>query len=135
MPREEDLPLVRGRILLGAQIARHGDLKHRHVCAYCDLVPDTVENRVTLAALRTLPALLQRGLDDALIKRARALLPRFEGVQVISRAAALALLHQWMEEDTPTGGAEEDDEFFRNLDASRTSNRLLFPPELKGITW
>ena len=51
------------------------------------------------------------------------------------RAAALALLHQWMEEDTPTGGAEEDDEFFRNLDASRTSNRLLFPPELKGITW
>jgi hypothetical protein len=51
------------------------------------------------------------------------------------RAAAVALLHQWMEEDAPIGGAEEDDEFFRNLDASRTSNRLLFPPELKGITW
>jgi len=51
------------------------------------------------------------------------------------RAAAIALLQQWMEEDAPTEGAEEDDEFFRHLDASRTSNRLLFPPELKGITW
>jgi len=51
------------------------------------------------------------------------------------RAAALALLQQWMKEDTPTGGSEKDDEFFRNLDASRTSNRLFFPPELKGITW
>ncbi len=51
------------------------------------------------------------------------------------RAAAIAQLHQWMEEDTPTGDAEEDDEFFRDLDASRTSNRPLFPPELKGITW
>ena len=51
------------------------------------------------------------------------------------RAAAIAMLHQWMEEDAPTAGAVEDDEFFRNLDASRTSNRLLFPPELKGITW
>lgn len=51
------------------------------------------------------------------------------------RAAAIALLHQWIEEDAPTEGAEEEDEFFRHLDASRTSNRLLFPPELKGITW
>jgi hypothetical protein len=51
------------------------------------------------------------------------------------RAAAIALLHQWMEEDSPTVGADGDDEFFRDLDASRTSNRPLFPPELKGITW
>jgi len=51
------------------------------------------------------------------------------------RAAAIALLHQWMQEDAPTEGTEEEDEFFRHLDASRTSNRLLFPPELKGITW
>ena len=51
------------------------------------------------------------------------------------RAAALALLNQWMEEDSPMAGVDDDDEFFRNLDASRTSNRPLFPPELKGITW
>jgi hypothetical protein len=51
------------------------------------------------------------------------------------RAAAIALLHQWMEEDAPTADGEEDDEFFRDLDASRTSNRPLFPPELKGISW
>jgi hypothetical protein len=51
------------------------------------------------------------------------------------RAAALALLHEWMKEDAPKEGSDEDEEFFRDLDASRTSNRSLFPPELKGITW
>ncbi len=51
------------------------------------------------------------------------------------RGAAIALLQEWMKEDAPSAGAEEEDEFFHNLDASRTSNRPLFPPELKGITW
>jgi hypothetical protein len=40
-----------------------------------------------------------------------------------------------MEEDAPTADAEEDDAFFRDLDASRTSNRPLFPPQFKGMTW
>lgn len=51
------------------------------------------------------------------------------------RAAAIAMLHQWIEEDTHKESSEDAEEFFRNLDASRTSNRPLFPPELKGITW
>jgi hypothetical protein len=53
------------------------------------------------------------------------------------RAAALALLHQWMEEDaaiTPEQ-SEKAEEFLRGLDAARTSNRPLFPPELKGTSW
>lgn len=53
------------------------------------------------------------------------------------RAAAIAMLHQWMEEDaaiTPEE-SEQAEELFRNLDADRTSNRPLFPPELKGISW
>jgi hypothetical protein len=53
------------------------------------------------------------------------------------RAAALALLRQWMEEDaalTPEE-SEQAEELFRDLDACRSSNRPLFPPELKGISW
>ena len=92
LPREEDLPLVRGRILLGEQLHRHGELKHRHVCAYADLTHDTPENRVLTAALRLLPALLRPGMDDRLVRRVRALLPRFAEVSVITKAQALALL-------------------------------------------
>jgi predicted transcriptional regulator len=51
------------------------------------------------------------------------------------RAAAIALLRGWMAEDAQAGDLEGAEEFFRNLDAARTSNRPLFPPELKGITW
>ncbi len=53
------------------------------------------------------------------------------------RKAAIAMLQQWMEEDaalTPED-SEQAEEFFRHLDADRTSNRSLFPPELKGISW
>lgn len=53
------------------------------------------------------------------------------------RAAAIAMLRQWMEEDAALAPdeSEQAEEFFRGLDAARTSNRPLFPPELKGITW
>lgn len=53
------------------------------------------------------------------------------------RAAAIALLHQWMEEDAAMSDedSEKAEEFLRSLDASRTSHRPLFPPELKGISW
>lgn len=53
------------------------------------------------------------------------------------RAAAIAMLRQWMEEDAALSPEEEaaNEEFFRGLDAARTSNRPLFPPELKGISW
>lgn len=53
------------------------------------------------------------------------------------RAAAIAMLRQWMEEDAALAPEDSElaEEFFRGLDAARTSNRPLFPPELKGITW
>ncbi len=53
------------------------------------------------------------------------------------RAAALATLQQWMEEDAALSEeqSERAEEFLRGLDAARTSNRPLFPAELKGITW
>jgi 5-methylcytosine-specific restriction enzyme subunit McrC len=92
VPARNDLPFVRGRIVLGEQLRLHGDLKDRHVCAYADLTADTAENRVMLAALRLLPALLDGSGEDRLVRRVRALLPRFEGVSVVSRAEALRLL-------------------------------------------
>jgi|SRR5579884_1605026 len=53
------------------------------------------------------------------------------------RAAAIAMLRQWMEEDAALAPEDSElaEEFFRGLDAARTSIRPLFPPELKGITW
>lgn len=90
VPSEDDLPFVRGRILLSQQVARHADLKERHVCAYADLTPDTPENRVLLATLRLVPSLAR---DHAsLVHRARALLPRFDSVTPVTRSRALALL-------------------------------------------
>ncbi len=91
-PRQEDLPLVRGRIVMAAQLRKHGDLKHRHVCLYADRTVDTAENRVAAATLRYLPALLQPRGEKELVRRVRALLPHFEGVRAISRSMALALV-------------------------------------------
>ena len=68
------------------------DLKDRHVCAYADLTSDTAENRVVLAALRLLPALLRGKEAGSLVRRVRALLPRFAGVTVVSHTQALGLL-------------------------------------------
>ncbi len=94
VPREEDLPVIRGRIVLGAQLRRHGDLKDRHVCAYAAFTPDTPENRIVATTLHALPALLAPTADRALARRARALAARLAGVQVIPRAEALALLRR-----------------------------------------
>ncbi len=91
VPQEEDLPFVRGRIVLGAQLRRHGDLKARHVCAYAAFTPDTPENRVVAATLRVLPGLLTGG-ERALARRARSLLARFAEVTPVGRSEALALL-------------------------------------------
>lgn len=92
MPAVADLPLVRGRILLGPQISRHADLKHSHICAYSDLTPDTPENRVLRAALNALPSLLVEGEARPLVRRARSLLARFNAVKPVTRTEALALL-------------------------------------------
>jgi plasmid stability protein len=53
------------------------------------------------------------------------------------RAAAIALLEQWMKEDENLSDEEaaENEEIFRNIDANRSPDRPLFPPDLKGITW
>jgi 5-methylcytosine-specific restriction enzyme subunit McrC len=90
--REERLPYVRGRILLGEQ-ARHGWLQHAHTCAYAEHGPDTPENRVIAATLRLIPALLSRHeAEQHLAARARSLLRHFGDVAPARRAEAIALL-------------------------------------------
>ena len=53
------------------------------------------------------------------------------------RAAALAMLREWMKEDEALSPEEEaaNMEFLRALDEHRPSYRKLLPPELKGISW
>jgi 5-methylcytosine-specific restriction enzyme subunit McrC len=90
--REERLPFVRGRIVLADQL-RRGPLLHMQSCRYADLSADTPENRVVSATLRLLPTLLE-GISEEkdLVKRARSLLSRFDGIGKISRGEAIALL-------------------------------------------
>jgi hypothetical protein len=51
------------------------------------------------------------------------------------RAELISLLQSWID----TGDAEEQQEtgdyLIRSLDEDRLSDRRLFPPELKGVTW
>jgi 5-methylcytosine-specific restriction enzyme subunit McrC len=90
--REERLPYVRGRILLGEQ-ARHGWLHHKHSCSYADHTADTPENRVLAATLRLMPALLKGHPEEVhLAARARGLCTFFNDVTPIQRAEAVALL-------------------------------------------
>lgn len=93
-PREEDLPLVRGRIAMGAQITRYGELKHRHICHYAQLSSDTPENRVVAATLRYASLLLRPSKEASTLRRTRNLLHRFDEVAIATPAIALALLRR-----------------------------------------
>ncbi len=90
-PVEADLPLVRGRINLGAQIIKFGALRHRHACAFAEMSVDTAENKVLLAALRYIPFLLSEHEAET-TRRARYVSRRFESVSLVARSAALRLL-------------------------------------------
>ena len=48
-------------------------------------------------------------------------------------AELLAMFKSWEDESMQDDDPHYD--FFQALDAARTSNRKLFPPELKGISW
>jgi len=45
------------------------------------------------------------------------------------------LLHSWIEEGDAQEQKETAEFLIRTLDEDRLSDRLLFPPELKGVTW
>ncbi len=49
--------------------------------------------------------------------------------------ALVALLQSWIDEDDAGEQQETGEYLVRVLDKDRLSDRQLFPPELKGITW
>ncbi|MBL8796203.1 MAG: hypothetical protein JNM56_20050 [Planctomycetia bacterium] len=51
------------------------------------------------------------------------------------RSAAVALLQGWIDEDDHGEHRETGDYLVRALDEDRSSDRQLFPPDLKGVTW
>ncbi len=84
-----------------------------------ELPPDTPPGRVILT-------LVPRSASPQ--KDGRDLSPE-------DRAAKLErLLRTWMAED-PEEQKRDGEEVLRALDEDRLSDRKLFPPELKGITW
>jgi hypothetical protein len=50
-----------------------------------------------------------------------------------SRSKTIALLQSWIDDDADEGDSDYD--LLPALDEARTSNRKLFPEELKGISW
>lgn len=51
------------------------------------------------------------------------------------QAKAIALLRRWAEEGDAEEQRETGEYLVRVLDEDRLSDRKLFPPELKGVTW
>lgn len=51
------------------------------------------------------------------------------------REELLALLQTWIDEEDASEQQETGEYLIRALDEDRLSERKLFPPELKGITW
>jgi hypothetical protein len=51
------------------------------------------------------------------------------------RAELVALLQSWIDGDDVAEQQETGEYLIRVLDEDRLSNRKLFPPELKGVTW
>ncbi len=51
------------------------------------------------------------------------------------RARFLAILRSWMEDEDPEEQKETFEYLVRVVDEDRPSERKLFPPELKGISW
>jgi len=88
------------------------------------LTPD-LEQRLTKAAEQS-----ALGVEALALQILDANLPQQDG-----RSQAVALLQSWID-DPNTGEQQETGDFLiRALDEDRLSNRKLFPPELKGVTW
>lgn len=51
------------------------------------------------------------------------------------RAELISLLQSWIDEGDAEEQKETGEYLIRALDEDRLSDRKLFPPELKGVTW
>lgn len=51
------------------------------------------------------------------------------------QAELVSLLKSWVEDGDPEEQRETGEYLIRALDEDRLSDRKLFPPELRGVTW
>jgi hypothetical protein len=89
-----------------------------------DLTPD-LQNRLSVAAAAqgiTPSELAVKVLDETLSDARR-------------REEAIALLRSWRDQGNAEQQRETMEFLINALDEDRTSERKLFPPELKGISW
>jgi len=88
-------------------------------------LPPDLEQRLTQEAQRQ-----GRSLDDYTLELLDKSLPPQD-----QRTELVALLQAWIEEEDPEEQRETGEYLIRALDEDRLSDRSLFPPELKGVTW
>jgi hypothetical protein len=51
------------------------------------------------------------------------------------RAQAVALIESWIQEEDDQEQKQTGDFLVQSLNEDRPSDRKLFPPDLKGVTW
>ncbi|MFM9963388.1 MAG: hypothetical protein ACKV2Q_19435 [Planctomycetaceae bacterium] len=88
-------------------------------------LPEGIEHRLTEAARGQ-----QLGTGELTLRLLDAHLP-----PVSRRQKLAALIRSWIEDDDETEQKETGEWLIQALDEDRPSERKLFPPELKGVTW
>lgn len=88
-------------------------------------LPSELEERLAGEAQR-----LGISLEQCAVQLLSEFLPTQE-----RRLQSIALLQSWMDEPDPEEQQETGEYLIRALDEMRLSERPLFPPDLKGVTW
>jgi len=93
----------------------------------------------------TLTLELSSEMEERLLAaaRARGVAPSEYALKVLDeslsekdrREQAIALLRSWRSEEIGDTEREEFEELQRAIDEDRLSNRKLFPPDLKEVSW
>lgn len=88
-------------------------------------LPEDIEQRLTEASRQQ-----GVGTDELTLKLLRQHLPAADRREELKK-----LLRSWIEEGDVVEQQETFDFLTQALDEDRSSDRKLFPPELKGVTW
>ena len=105
-----------------------------------DKIPTVCEDSQMTLLLDLTPELEQRLTQEA---RRYGISPDEYTVQLLEkhlppkefRSALVTLLQSWIDADDAEEQKETGEYLVRVLDEDRLSDRKLFPPELKGVTW
>jgi hypothetical protein len=89
-----------------------------------ELTPDLEQRLTREAEKRGLPA------EEYTLELLRQHLPADD-----RRAELMVILRSWTEEGDAEEQRETGEYLIQALDEDRLSDRKLFPPELKGVTW